>query len=70
MLVVKVLLVPLTVMPLVRGVQAIGGARLAVQFKTKALSLVGQERMMFGGLAARLNATAELSTWIVTFAGL
>ena len=45
-------------MPVVTGVQRAGGARLEVWFKTKPAALVGQERIMFGGLATTVNEGA------------
>ena len=44
-------LVPFTVMPVVTGVQVIGGSRLDVKFNTRFPAFVGQDRVMFGGLA-------------------
>ncbi len=45
-------------MPLVTGVQVIGETRLEVWFNTKPLALVGQERIMFGGLSTTFKEGA------------
>ena len=45
-------------MPFVTGVQVIGETKLEVWFSTKPAALVGQERIMFGGLATTFNTGA------------
>lgn len=41
---------------MVTGDHVVGEARLAVWFNTKSPALVGQERMMFGGLVTMFKA--------------